>query len=88
MARDPNAPPPRPAYLPPDLLRQAYEEQAKVTGSHTMAFRARALAADLSNGTETKSPQSASRWPSEESGETPDSPDSAWTDPDQSRRPE
>lgn len=84
MPRDPNAPPPRPAYLPPDQLRQAYQEQAKVTGSHSLAFRHRALAADQATEGE---PYSPSRAPSAESRGTPDSVDSAWTNSAATRRP-
>lgn len=80
MARDPNAPPPRPAYLPPDMLARAYAEQAKATGSDVLAFRARALAANHDGEIGTgENPISASRTPSAESGRTPDSPDSRRT---------
>lgn len=89
MARDPNTPPPRPAYLPPDLLRQAYQQQADATGSRTLAFRARALAADLEpEGTTESNPDSASRTPPAESGRMPDSPDSRRTFAAHFRRPE
>lgn len=89
MARDPNAPPPRPAYLAPDQLRRAYQEQAAATGDHTLAFRARALAADLSPEETTEgNPDSASRTPLAESGRPPDSPDSRRTFAAHFRRPE
>ncbi len=79
----------RPAYLPPDLLRQAYQEQAAATGNPTLAWRAKALAAEQGTSKATEGePDSASRTPPQESRGMPDSPDSARTFAAHFRRPE